>query len=389
MNQMHEARKVLIEGWRFLSHSYAAVNQFQCLELLKHPNIALYHRDSPFFRPTWRPLVGLFNPDEEDSLRRIQPLDNLAADACFRIAYPYNFSPPTAARTVVFGTCEHGVIPVGSIVGAASLTEALKDPAFLVATPSRWSAQGFLEAGVAESRLAVIPHGVDTARFYPLEAQQRDIFRREAGLDGFVILSVGSMTSNKGLIHLLKGFAALLETHPHARLVLKGADNLYPSRQLLLDTAKLLTQGEMTRLQPRLHYFGDPCSYSEMARFYQMSDAYVAPYLAEGFNMPVLEASACGLPVICTGGGATDDFTRDDFAMRIGSQAKTVTLAPGVTGKELQPDQDHLIELMRHVINAPSFSARALKAGPEFVRGHYTWTHVVDQLLDTLFPSLK
>jgi glycosyltransferase involved in cell wall biosynthesis len=126
-----------------------------------------------------------------------------------------------------------------------------------------------------------------------------------------------------------------------------------------------------------------------MARFYQMSDAYVAPYLAEGFNMPVLEAIACGLPVICTGGGATDDFTRDDFAMRIGSQAKTITLAPGVIGKELHPDQDHLIELMRHVIDDPSFTARALKAGPEFVRGHYTWTHVVDQLLGTLFPSHK
>ena len=54
-----------------------------------------------------------------------------------------------------------------------------------------------------------------------------------------------------------------------------------------------------------------------MTRLYQCADAYVAPYLSEAFCLPVLEAAACGLPAICTQGGATEEFTSDEFALRL------------------------------------------------------------------------
>jgi glycosyltransferase involved in cell wall biosynthesis len=123
-----------------------------------------------------------------------------------------------------------------------------------------------------------------------------------------------------------------------------------------------------------------------MATLYQLADAYVAPYRAEGFGLPVLEAIACGLPVICTAGGATDDFVRDDFALRISS--KLVHLQsydePGI---QLEPNLDHLIELMKRVIEQPEIARRARTAGPEFVRANYTWRHAVDKLMPLLFPQ--
>ena len=46
----------------------------------------------------------------------------------------------------------------------------------------------------------------------------------------------------------------------------------------------------------------------------QAADVYVSPYHAEGFNLPVLEAVACGIPVVVSAGGSTEDFTHPAFA---------------------------------------------------------------------------
>ena len=47
---------------------------------------------------------------------------------------------------------------------------------------------------------------------------------------------------------------------------------------------------------------------AQMAALYNLADAYVTPYHAEAFNMPALEAAACGVPLIVPRGGPTDDF---------------------------------------------------------------------------------
>jgi glycosyltransferase involved in cell wall biosynthesis len=55
-----------------------------------------------------------------------------------------------------------------------------------------------------------------------------------------------------------------------------------------------------------------------MAQFYHAADAYVAPYRAEGFNLPVLEACACGTPSSAPS-GPTDDFMKEDFTLLVHS----------------------------------------------------------------------
>ena len=78
-----------------------------------------------------------------------------------------------------------------------------------------------------------------------------------------------------------------------------------------------------------------------------MADCYVSPYRAEGFNLPVLEAIACGTPVIVTEGGATDDFCPDGVAYRIPGEARaTDDLSSGFAGKYIEPDFDTLVGLM-------------------------------------------
>jgi glycosyltransferase involved in cell wall biosynthesis len=92
-----------------------------------------------------------------------------------------------------------------------------------------------------------------------------------------------------------------------------------------------------------------------IASMMQAADAYVSPYTAEGFNLPVLEAAACGLPVICTRGGSTDDFVSDDFALRI--KSTLVQPRPGVMA--LEPDRWDLLSLIAKVATDEKLRAKA------------------------------
>jgi glycosyltransferase involved in cell wall biosynthesis len=380
--------RIIVEGWRFIPHSFAIANQFQLLELLQRSNLELYHRDMPYFDPEWQARRGLFAPTEEDALSRIPAPDaNLAADAVLRMFMPYNLKPSAAKRTCVFATTEWGIVQKLMLqwMGVPAFWDAHHNSDTMIVTPSSWSRQGFLRSGADPDRVVVVPHGVDTRVFHPLPEAERALLRRQRGLDDcFVFLNIGVMTWNKGIRPLLKAFAAVVERYPHARLILKGTEAIRKSRDFIVDAIQgILTKAQAAQVIPRLAYIGDNLSSRELAQLHQIADAYVAPYLAEGFNMPVLEAAACGLPILCTRGGPTDDFTRSDFALYINSELKTMEIEHE-TRFYLHPDLDHSIELMTKVIENSEFRSQARQAGSQFIADRYTWQKIVDQLLDVL-----
>lgn len=382
-----DAQTLLIEGWRFLPHSYAIVNQFQILELLKQPSLRLVHRDMPLPVNRWVPAYGLFEAAEEERLKAIAVASaRQSTDAVLRITFPYHCEDSVAPRTCVFGTSEFGCVPKQFIAGGLTLAQALAESQTQIITPSQWSRNGFIHSGAPPERVTVVPHGVDPTVLRPLEAAEREARRASSGLTGFTFLTIGSLTGNKGLPLLLKAFAEVILRYPEVRLVIKGLESLYPSLQLLRQQGQSLTDAEMERVSNRMIYTGETLSYRTMASLYQCVDAYVSPYSAEGFNLPVLEAVACGLPVICTAGGSTDDFTRPDFALRIASK-RLETSQNGVQGWSLEPSLDHLIAQMCEVVENEKWVRTARVAGPAWVANGYTWAQVTERLLRELFPS--
>ena len=121
-----------------------------------------------------------------------------------------------------------------------------------------------------------------------------------------------------------------------------------------------------------------------MGDLFRAADVYVSPYRAEGFNLPVLEAAACGVPVICTAGGPTDEFTQESFARRIRSTPTQMPPGAPEVGDYLEPDLDHLIELMRQALHERDH-ARASAAGAAYVAEHFTWERVTERLMEVLF----
>ena len=245
-----------------------------------------------------------------------------------------------------------------------------------------WAAAGFSTRAPPADKVVVIPCGVDTGIFRPATPEARAALRKQMGWEGkFVVLNVGRRhDGKKGIPVLLKGVAAMADRHPEVTVVLKGTDSLYGSEQNARMAFSTLTPEEGPKVQARLGYLGATLSTPRLLSLYQAADVYISPYHAEGFNLPVLEAAACGLPVICTSGGSTDDFTSPEFASGIRSLQQ-----PRPDGKRLlMMDIPHFHELFERVITDEGYRARAREAGPAWVEAGFTWKHSVDRLVQVM-----
>ncbi len=324
----------------------------------------------------------MWEPNVESTIREIpSPAPDEPVDAILRIDFPHRLDTVPGVRTFVFMTAEYGFVPNRNFAGGRSLAEWHRESDCFLITPSQWSKHGLLASGADEKRVFVIPHGVDTFIFHPLPEEQRAIVRKKIGASGFCFLNIGAMTGSKNIAMLLKAFAAVAGAISDTKLVLKGLDMLYGSERMLREYSSSLTPAESQLLQGRIAYLGRPFSFRQMAELYQACDAYVTPYAGEGFNMPALEAVASGLPLICTKGGPTDDFTTSDFARYIDSTERPFTM-DNQTGSMLVPSFDHLVQQMMKVIEEST-----TKSGPQFVAEHFSWKRVVDKLIAVLNPN--
>ena len=229
-----------------------------------------------------------------------------------RYVAPFSFAPSRSTLTAVFATLEQQAIRKHQLADPAEW-EALRrvppPPNVKVITPSNWSAEGFYKAGFGRDQVVVVPHGVDTGSFRRVP-QAREQARRQHGLEegDFVFLSIGAMSGNKGIDLLLRAFAKVSSRFPRQSWCSREWTRLANSRRLVAKWTGAFPARDQQGISGKVVYLGQSLSCKEMASFYQIGDVYVSPYRAEGFNMPVLEAAACGLPVICTRGGSTNDF---------------------------------------------------------------------------------
>ena len=149
--------------------------------------------------------------------------------------------------------------------------------------------------GVPEERISVIPLGYDA-----------DLFRPTAG-GGAVgeasprpyLLHVGQAYPHKNLERLIRAFARVAPLHPELRLVLAGKPHPTetPRLRALVDHLGLRRSVEFRAYVPCAH----------LPDLYRGALALVYPSLWEGFGLPVLEAMACGTPVITSYGSGTEE----------------------------------------------------------------------------------
>ena len=135
------------------------------------------------------------------------------------------------------------------------------------------------------------------------------------------LLFVGGLIDRKGPDILLAAFLDAFQGRDDVTLVVKdfGADSIYP----MSDRTRLREYAESGQ-HPRIVYLHRDMTADEVASLYRACDVLVHPYRGEGFGMPVLEAMACGLPVIVTAGGPTDEFCPDDACWRVRAERQRI-----------------------------------------------------------------
>ena len=150
---------------------------------------------------------------------------------------------------------------------------------------STYASESFVTEGIERAKMQVVPYGVDLQTFTPGPA------RSAAG--GFKAIYAGQLTQRKGLSYLLRGYRKFARHDTSMTLVgsIVGGDvPLRPYADLVTHVAH--------QTRPAL------------ASMYRDADAFVFPTLIEGMPLVVLEAMACGLPVIVTANGP-GDIVRD------------------------------------------------------------------------------
>ena len=169
-----------------------------------------------------------------------------------------------------------------------------------------------IAGGIPADKIVVIPNGVDAERFRPAPVDERRALRAELGLPlgGPLILFVGVISPDKQPHVLLDAWASL-QGDPATRssLVFVGATNpdLYELGDRLVDTlrATVSRQG----LEDRV-CFAEPTP--EVEKYFRAADTLVMPSIREGCPNVLLEAMACGLPVVASRlAGATDAIIDD------------------------------------------------------------------------------
>jgi glycosyltransferase involved in cell wall biosynthesis len=135
----------------------------------------------------------------------------------------------------------------------------------------------------------VVPNGVDAERFSPGD---RDRMRAELGLPGGILLaSVGRLNREKGFDVAIAAVARLAPDHPDVRLLVIG-DGEY-EEQLRALTARLGVE--------ELVLFVGPQDVDGVARHLQAADVFVFPTIRdEAIGLVLLEAMACGVPVVAS-----------------------------------------------------------------------------------------
>jgi D-inositol-3-phosphate glycosyltransferase len=171
-------------------------------------------------------------------------------------------------------------------------------------------------------RIRVIPCGVDLERFQPMDRMQA---RQQLNLppSADIILFVGRFAPLKGLDRLVKVVARLKDRHP-LRLVIVGGEG--PED----DSTRQLNQlVQSLDLQTRVRLEG-PIEHGILPRYYSAADALVMPSQYESFGLVVLEAMACGTPVLASPVGAALEVIRRGGNGMFFKSTATVDLAAGL-----------------------------------------------------------
>jgi glycosyltransferase involved in cell wall biosynthesis len=209
--------------------------------------------------------------------------------------------------------------PAGRLaLGATALRNLLLRDADAFVAMSAAIRDEMRAAGVPGERIALLRHGVDTGRFRPAEAGEREALRARLGLpEGVLAVYSGRLLRGKGLEKLLDAFTAVAGDVLDLCLVLLGSGE----GQVLSVEDELRRTAADRGLASRVVFAG---RVERVEDYLRAADLFVFPSVFEALGIALVEAAACGLCAVASRTGGIVDVVEDGRSGRL--------VAPGDAG---------------------------------------------------------
>jgi len=241
---------------------------------------------------------------------------------------------------------------------SALLLEAV-ERATRIITASRYTAEQLLaHTSVSQSKLRIIPLGVDPPSLTLSPGERLLARERLVGEGNQMILSVGVIQTRKNTLNALRALEMLPERY---RLILAGG-NGYGSETI---HEYIRRQGFGSRVQVRGYV-----SLGELQALYQSASVLLFPSWEEGFGLPVLEAMANGLPVVAS---------RTASLPEVGGEA-VLYIDPH--------DPQDIAEKVRRAVEDSELRGKLIQQGLERAR-EFSWRRVAEATLQVYDEALS
>ena len=291
----------------------------------------------------------------------------IAASDLVHIHWLYNFSCIAAARAALAAGVPFVVQPRGSLDPHMFRKNHLVKRLYLdtIGRPLLTRAAAVVFTAEQERQLAryaprrpewIVPNGLDMAGYQDLPP--RGSFRAAfPDVDGPFLLFLGRLSRQKGLDLLLHAFERVARARPNLWLVLAGPDHEGYEAHVRAMVRQL-------DLERRVVFTGMLTGARKLAAFVD-ADLFVLPSYFENFGAVIIEALACGLPVLIS-----DQVNIHQELSAAGvATVVTCTVDSVTAGIESALDDAHA-------------RGRMATAGPAVVRTHYSWDVIVPMLID-------
>jgi glycosyltransferase involved in cell wall biosynthesis len=195
-----------------------------------------------------------------------------------------------------------------------------------IITVSHYTREGLLRMGFTAERVTAVHLGVDHSRFYPQRNRTVIHLRQKYGLASTttkpMILYVGNELPRKNLQCLIRALFEIKNRGLAFEWIKIGKPIIDKSRYDLL---RMIESYGLTEEVSIIDYVDD----DDLPLFYSAASVYVQPGGCEGFGLPVLEAMACGTPVVAARAGALPEVC-DDAAVLVDAYHAPSSLAGAI-----------------------------------------------------------
>jgi len=246
-----------------------------------------------------------------------------------------------------------------------------------IIAPSVHTKDAILNTDPTLKNVEVIHHGVNTKLFRPIQGMKHVKFTFLAN-KGWA----RGINDRGGIQWLLKAFCDEFVNETDVRLLVKiNVAYNQPQWNLFNELAAI---GITPELAKNCEFIATNIRYNELPNLYAQGDCFVSPTMGDAFNLPCLEAMACGLPVITTNFGGQVDFVNNENGWLVDYSLVDVTWDMMYEGNMWAiPDYNHLRKCMREAYtNRDKTQQKGLKALQD--AQNFTWDNSAKKLYDLI-----